>query len=143
MCNEVLIPKTVTMKKLIVFIILWFCQISLAQSSSNGVVKSTPIPFDNVENQPVFPGGNNELMKFIGKNFSPPSDENFAGGILQVTFIVETDGSISDIKVINDLGYGTAQEIVRVLHTCPKWTPGDQDGKPVRVLFTLSVTIKV
>ncbi|MFK7049439.1 MULTISPECIES: energy transducer TonB [Flavobacterium] len=130
------------MKKLILFIVLWFCQIGMAQSSPNGI-KTTPIPFDNVENQPVFPGGNNELMKFISKNFSPPSDENFAGGVLQVTFIIETNGTISDIKVINDLGYGTGQEIVRVLQTCPKWTPGDQDGKAVRVLFTLSVTIRV
>ncbi|AUX18007.1 energy transducer TonB [Flavobacterium columnare] len=131
------------MKKLFLFVVLWFSQITLAQSSSNAVAKSTTIPFDTVENQPVFPGGNNELMKFVGKNFSPPSDENFTGGILQVTFVIETNGSISDIKVINDLGYGTAQEITRVLQTSPKWTPGDQDGKPVRVLFTLSVTIKV
>ncbi|MEB3800936.1 energy transducer TonB [Flavobacterium columnare] len=131
------------MKKLFLFVVLWFSQITLAQSSSNAVTKSTTIPFDTVENQPVFPGGNNELMKFVGKNFSPPSDENFTGGILQVTFVIETNGSISDIKVINDLGYGTAQEITRVLQTSPKWTPGDQDGKPVRVLFTLSVTIKV
>ncbi|AEW85543.1 hypothetical protein B0A78_04420 [Flavobacterium columnare NBRC 100251 = ATCC 23463] len=131
------------MKKLFLFVVLWFSQITLAQSSSNAVAKSTAIPFDTVENQPVFPGGNNELMKFVGKNFSPPSDENFTGGVLQVTFVIETNGSISDIKVINDLGYGTAQEITRVLQTSPKWTPGDQDGKPVRVLFTLSVTIKV
>ncbi|PTD13546.1 energy transducer TonB [Flavobacterium columnare] len=131
------------MKKLFLFVVLWFSQITLAQSSSNAVAKSTAIPFDTVENQPVFPGGNNELMKFVGKNFSPPSDENFTGGVLQVTFVIETNGSISDIKVINDLGYGTAQEITRVLQRSPKWTPGDQDGKPVRVLFTLSVTIKV
>lgn len=130
------------MKKLLVIaVILFAAQISLAQAPMSIVSKSAAIPFETVENQPIFPGGNNEFMKFVGKNFRAPQIEDFSG-VLRVSFVIEVNGSIGDIKIINDLGHGTAEEIKRVLSLCPKWTPGDQDGKPVRVVFTLPITIK-
>ncbi|WP_428224476.1 energy transducer TonB [Flavobacterium sp.] len=131
------------MKKMLLFVLLWVSQVVLAQAPLNVALKSAPIPFEQVENQPIFPGGNDMFMKFVGKNFQAPSDENFSGGVLKVTFVIEANGSVSDIKVINDLGHGTAQEITRVLQSSPKWTPGDQDGKTVRVLYTLPVTIRI
>lgn len=102
-----------------------------------------PIPFEIVENQPVFPGGNNEFIKFVGKNFKTPDDENFTGGILKVTFVIETDGTVNDVKSINDIGYGSFDEIKRVLAICPKWTPGLQSEKPVRVIYTLPINIRI
>ena len=51
---------------------------------------------------------------------------------MYVTFVVEKDGSLTDIKVIRDIGYGTGKEAIRVLKKCPKWTPGEQNGKKVR-----------
>lgn len=131
------------MRKILLFVAFIVTQFSLAQAPLNAITKSNPIPYDSVENQPIFPGGINEFMKFIGKNFQAPTDENFSGGVLKVSFIIETNGSLSDIKVINDLGFGTAQEIKRVLQMSPKWTAGDQEGKPARVLFTLPVTIRI
>ncbi len=128
-------------KLLIIAVILFAAQISLAQAPMSIVSKSAAIPFETVENQPIFPGGNNEFMKFVGKNFRAPQIEDFSG-VLRVSFVIEVNGSIGDIKIINDLGHGTAEEIKRVLSLCPKWTPGDQDGKPVRVVFTLPITIK-
>ncbi len=129
------------MKKFVFFVFaLLAIQSTYSQASLSAI---TPIPFEIVENQPMFPGGNNEFMKFIGKNFKAPENENFTGGVLKVTFVIETDGSIGDLKVLNDLGYGTAMEIRRVMSICPKWTPGDQGGKPVRVIFTLPVTIRI
>ena len=55
---------------------------------------------------------------------------------------VEKDGSLTDIKVIRDIGYGTGKEAIRVLKKCPKWTPGEQNGKKVRVLYSLPITIQ-
>lgn len=128
-------------KLLLIAMVLFVTQISLAQAPMSIVSKSAAIPFETVENQPIFPGGNNEFMKFVGKNFRVPEVEDLKG-VLKVTFVIETNGSISDIKIINDLGHGTAEEIKRVLSLSPKWTPGDQEGKPARVLFTLPVTIR-
>lgn len=131
------------MKKILLFVFLWVSQFAFSQAPLNVALKATPIPFEQVENQPIFPGGNDQFMKYIGKNFQAPSDENFTGGVLKVNFVIEANGSVSDIKVINDLGHGTAQEITRVLQNCPKWTPGDQEGKAVRVTYTLPVTIRI
>lgn len=131
------------MKKILFLIAFLAAQMGFAQTSMSATAKAAPIPYESVENQPLYPGGINEFMKFIGKNFQAPSDENFSGGIMKVSFVIEANGSISDIKVLNDLGHGTAQEITRVLQSCPKWTPADHEGKPVRVLFTLPVTIRV
>ncbi|WP_136669080.1 energy transducer TonB [Flavobacterium sp. H122] len=131
------------MKKILLFLAFFVTQISLAQASMSAIEKSAPIPYDSVENQPIYPGGINEFMKFIGKNFQAPTDENFSGGILKVSFVIEVNGSVSDIKILNDLGHGTAQEITRILQMCPKWNPADHEGKPARVLFTLPVTIRI
>ena len=131
------------MKKFFLLLVLWFSNQLVAQAPLSVATKAMPIPFEQVENQPIFPGGNNEFMKYIGKNFQAPSDENFSGGVLKVQFVIEANGSVSDIKVINDLGFGTAQEITKVLQACPKWTPGDHEGKAARVLFTLPVTIRI
>jgi Gram-negative bacterial TonB protein C-terminal len=129
------------MKKLFFFVIAIFAlQATYAQASLNAI---TPIPFEIVENQPIFPGGNNEFIKFVGKNFRAPGDESFTGGVLKVTFVIETNGQITGVKVINDLGFGTAEEIKRVLALAPKWTPGDQNGQPTRVLYTLPITIRI
>jgi len=129
------------MKKLFFIALAFFAiQFTYAQAPLSSI---TPIPFEIVENQPLFPGGNNEFIKFVGKNFKSPDDENFSGGLLKVTFVIETNGTVSDVKIINDLGYGTAAEIKRVLSLCPKWTPGEQGGKPARVIYTLPVNIRV
>lgn len=130
------------MKK-IVFLVIAFLAIQSinAQASLSSISKSSPIPYDSVENQPQFPGGFNEFIKFIGKNFRAPEVEGLSG-VLKMSFVIETNGSISDIQVVNDLGHGTAEEAKRVLLLSPKWTPGDQEGKPVRVAYTLPITIR-
>jgi periplasmic protein TonB len=63
-------------------------------------------------------------------------------GKVYVTFVVEKDGSLTDIKVLRDIGYGTGKEAIRVLSKCPKWMPGEQNGKKVRVLYSLPITIQ-
>ena len=81
-----------------------------------------------IEVKPDFPGGLEKFYKFIGKNFQVPEEEGLKGKIF-VTFVVEKDGSLTDIKVLRDIGYGTGKEAIRVLKSCPKWNPGEQNGK--------------
>ncbi len=94
-----------------------------------------------IEVKPDFPGGMEKFYKFVGKNFQVPEEEGLKGKVF-VTFVVEKDGSLTDIKVIRDIGYGTGKEAIRVLKTCPKWNPGEQNGKKVRVLYSLPISIQ-
>ncbi|PJJ10736.1 outer membrane transport energization protein TonB [Flavobacterium sp. 1] len=94
-----------------------------------------------IEQKPEFPGGIEKFYAFVGKNYTPPEEEGLKGKVY-VTFVVEKDGTLTDIKVIRDIGYGTGKEAIRVLNKCPKWLPGEQNGKKVRVLYSLPITIQ-
>lgn len=96
-----------------------------------------------VETPPNCPGGMDEFRKFIAENYkSPKVDKDIKGNVL-VQFVIEEDGSLSDIKAIRDLGYGTGEEAIRVLKLFGKWNPGYQNGKPVRVRYTLPISISI
>lgn len=94
-----------------------------------------------IEVKPEFPGGLQKFYAFLNANFKLPEEEDLNGKIF-ASFIVEKDGSLSDIKVIRDFGYGTGKELIRVLKMSPKWNPGQQNGKTVRVQYMIPFTIK-
>ena len=94
-----------------------------------------------IEVKPDFPGGMQKFYNFISKNFQTPEEDGLSGKIF-VTFVVEKDGSLTDIKVLRDIGYGTGKEALRVLKSCPRWNPGVQNGKPVRVQYSLPINIQ-
>jgi protein TonB len=94
-----------------------------------------------IELKPDFPGGMDKFYKFIGKNYQVPEEEGLKGKVF-VSFVVEKDGSLTDIKVIRDIGFGTGKEAMRVLKSCPRWNPGEQNGKKVRVLYSLPISIQ-
>ncbi len=94
-----------------------------------------------IEVKPDFPGGIEKFYKFVGKNYQVPEEEGLKGKVF-VSFVVEKDGSLTDIKVIRDIGYGTGKEAIRVLRSCPRWNPGEQNGKKVRVLYSLPINIQ-
>ena len=98
-----------------------------------------------VEDDPEFPGGKDSLYAFIERNLVYPqwAKDNKIEGKVYVSFTVETDGSISNIKVLRDIGGGCGAEAVRVLMKMPKWKPGKQRGKPVRVQFNLPIEFKL
>ncbi|KAF2507774.1 regulatory sensor-transducer, BlaR1/MecR1 family protein [Flavobacterium zhairuonense] len=102
--------------------------------------KETTVTVNDVERQPEFPGGILEFYKFVGKNFKTPA-EKIEGKVI-VEFMIETDGSLSEFQVIKDLGLGLGDEAIRVLKLSPKWNPGIQKGQPVRLLYTLPITIQ-
>jgi len=94
-----------------------------------------------IEVKPEFPGGINEFYKFVANNYNTP---NVAGlkGKVYVTYVIEKDGSLTDIKVLRDLGYGTGKEAIRVLKLSPKWLPGQQNGKTVRCTYSLPIALQ-
>ena len=98
-----------------------------------------------VEQQPEFPGGTSALMKFLGDNIKYPviAQENGIQGRVITNFVVERDGSISDVQVVRGQDPSLDKEAVRVIKTMPRWTPGQQRGKPVRVRFTLPVVFRL
>ena len=98
--------------------------------------------FDVVEQMPQFKGGDAALMEYLQKNlrYPPIAEENGIKGRVVCQFVVERDGSITDIKVVRSVDPSLDKEAVRVIKAMPKWTPGKQNGSAVRVKFTLPVT---
>lgn len=97
--------------------------------------------FTIVEEQPGFPGGESALMQYLGNNIKYPqlARESNIQGTVFVTFVVEPDGSISNVKTLRGIGGGCDEEALRVVKSMPRWTPGKQRGKPVRVQFNLPI----
>lgn len=97
------------------------------------------------EEMPEFPGGEQAMFDFVANNVVYPQearDKEIEGRVF-VRFIVEKDGSVSDVKVAKGIGGGCDEEAVRVVKAMPKWKPGKQDGKPVRVNFTMPFFFKL
>ncbi len=97
--------------------------------------------FTIVEDDPVFPGGQAALMQYLQSNLRYPTMAREAGiqGTVFVTFVVERDGSITDVRVLRGVGGGLDEEAVRVVRGMPRWTPGRQRGQAVRVQFNLPI----
>ncbi len=101
--------------------------------------------FQVVEEMPSFPGGMDKLLEWIYDNIKYPSiaQENQIQGRVIVEFVVNKDGSIVDPKVIRSIDKSLDNEAMRVIKAMPKWSPGKQRGKPVRVKYTLPVMFKL
>ena len=101
--------------------------------------------FQVLENDPEFPGGVEAMYKYLAQNIKYPqlARENNITGKVYVEFVVEKDGSVSNVKVLRDIGGGCGQEAVRVVKSMPKWTPGKQRGKAVRVQYNLPVNFSL
>jgi protein TonB len=95
--------------------------------------------YSAVEVRPDFPGGIQKFYDFVSKNYRAPEED--VKGKVYIQFVVEKDGTLTDIKVMRDLGYGTGAEAIRVLKKSPRWKPGVQNGRPVRVLYSLPISI--
>jgi periplasmic protein TonB len=98
--------------------------------------------FTAVEKEPEFPGGIASFYKYLGNNIHYPAvaKENGTQGKVFLAFVVEKDGSLTDIKVARGIGSGCDEEAIRVLKNSPHWKPGIQNGRPVRVSYTIPVT---
>lgn len=101
--------------------------------------------FTNVEQMPSFPGGDQKMHEYLRDNIEYPVTARDSGiqGRVFINFIVEPDGSISNVKVLRGIGGDCDEEAVRVVKAMPKWQPGRQRGKAVRVSYTLPVVFKL
>ena len=133
------------MKKLTLLLAFFACQMALAQVTDNpqGEIVSTPSPKDEneiynssgLEVQPEFPGGIQTFYKFIMNNFKQPEVKNFKGGKVIVQFVVDKDGSLTDIRILEDCGFGTAEESIKLFKSSPKWKPAMHNGRAVRCVY--------
>jgi len=101
--------------------------------------------FQVVEKMPSFPGGDAALFKFLSDNVKYPviAQENGVQGRVICQFVVNRDGSIVDVEVVRSVDPSLDKEAIRVIKSMPKWSPGQQRGKPVRVKYTLPVNFKL
>lgn len=134
------IRKNVSLKVALMMLVLLFSfMTSTAQTKKNDMV------FDVVEVMPQYPGGPIAMLKYLMENIKYPEQAMKEGiqGRVTVRFIVEKDGSISDVKPILSVHPLLNKEAVRVVESMPKWSPGKQNGKPVRVRFNVPVMFKL
>ncbi|RZJ36133.1 MAG: energy transducer TonB [Flavobacterium sp.] len=107
------------------------------------VVPAISLPA-NLDRQPEFPGGIGKFYAYIGNNFKKIELEDEASIRVFVSFVIEKDGSMTEIRVLRDPGYGAGTEAIRVLKSLPtKWKPGIIAGQPVRTAYSLPITIKL
>jgi hypothetical protein len=116
--------------------------ISAHNPSASEPLDEIPLNTGGLEFKPAYPGGMQAFYAYIAQNFSVPKSREFKGGKLIVSFVVEKDGSLTEMKVIKDIGFGTADEAFRILKASPKWIPGEQNGKKVRVYYTLPINLQ-
>ena len=101
--------------------------------------------FQIVEEMPSYPGGDQKLMEYIAKNIKYPQIARESGiqGRVFVGFVVEPDGHVSNVKLLRGIGGGCDEEAMRVIKSMPKWKPGKQRGKAVRVSYQIPVMFKL
>lgn len=114
------------------------------QSNEENLVKVNKSLIISKNTEPLFPGGMEAFYTFVGKNFKISKEANKMKlkGKIYLTFMIEKDGSLSEFKILRDIGYGTGKEAIRVLKLSPKWTPGTVDNKPAKVQYSLPITIQ-
>ena len=140
------------MKKILILILISLVQNVFSQSKTTDNLSSNPpqevITEENnsvhnlagLEIKPEFPGGIDNLQRFIKENYKTPKIVGLKGKVY-MTFIIEKDGSLSDIRTTRDLKHGTGEEAIRVLKISPKWIPGKQKGELVRVHYSIAIPI--
>ena len=132
--------KNVSLKVALMMLVLLFSfMTSTAQTKKNNMV------FDIVEVMPQYPGGQIAMLKYFMENIKYPKQimEEGIQGRVTVSFIVEKDGRVSNVRLLRSVQPSLDKEAIRVVKSMPKWTPGKQNGKPVRVRFNLPIMFKL
>ena len=129
------------MKKLILMSMMAVICLMTASAQKTVVSQSNQSVFDSVEQMPEFPGGMSALIDFLSSNIKYPEDaiKQNVGGRVMVMFVVETDGSISNVRVARTVFPSLDSEAIRVVKSMPKWKPGREKGREVRVNYTIPV----
>ncbi|WP_395047746.1 energy transducer TonB [Flavobacterium sp.] len=131
------------MKKFLILFVFTVCTNILLSQTATRQMSETPVQYEMVQTKPVFPGGINEFMKFVMKNYQSPvtEEEEVETGVLEVSIVIDVDGSISKVNIIKEVG-NAGKEVKRVLAKCPKWSPGSQNGVNVPVVYNFPIKIQ-
>jgi len=133
------------MKKFLFMALMAIFCLTTASAQKTVVAKKNQKVYDVVEVMPEFPGGMEGMIKFFAENIKYPEDAKNKGveGRVMVCFVVEKDGSLSEVKVAKKAFPSLDAEAVRAVKAMPKWTPGKQGDQVVRVRFTIPVVFKL
>ena len=133
------------MKKLILMLLMAECCLISAHAQKTVVSQTNQTVFDTVEQMPDYPGGMQAMIAFLQTNMKYPEDaaKQKVEGRVMVQFIVETDGSISDVHVAKQVFPSLDAEAIRVVQAMPKWTPGKEKGNVVRVKYNLPIVFRM
>ena len=133
------------MKKLILMLLMAVCCLMTANAQKTVVSQTNQKVFDTVEQMPEYPGGMQAMIAFLQTNMKYPEDaaKQKVEGRVMVQFIVETDGSISDVHVAKQVFPSLDAEAIRVVQAMPKWTPGKEKGNVVRVKYNLPIVFRM
>ncbi len=125
--------------------LIMVCAFSLNVNAQEKKSDDSYVVFSVVEDEAEFPGGIDALGQFLASNIKYPQEakEKEITGKVIITFVVEKDGSINDIKILRDIGYGCGEEAKRIVKLMPKWKPAKQRGKFVRQQFVLPVNFNL
>ena len=137
--------KRMTMIQALVALLLMLCPMTISASTAvnaNTTNQKSHKVYEMVEEMPMFPGGQKEMMTFLSKTTKYPAKavKKKIQGRCLVQFIIEKDGSISNVRVMSKVHPLLDAEAIRVVKSMPRWMPGRLKGKPVRVKFNLPVT---
>ena len=133
------------MKKLIILSLMALFGLTTVSAQKTVVAQKNQKVFDVVEQMPEYPGGIQALFEYLSQNVKYPSDvenQKVEGRVI-ATFIVETDGTINNVEVVKPVFPSLDAEAIRVLSGMPKWTPGKQSGKEVRVKYTVPINFNL
>lgn len=133
------------MKKLIIMSLMTLFGLTTISAQKTVVAQKNQQVFDVVEQMPEYPGGIQALFEYLMQNVKYPEDaeKQKVEGRVIATFVVETDGSISNIEVVRPVFPSLDAEAIRVLSGMPKWKPGLQNGKEVRVKYTVPINFNL
>jgi protein TonB len=133
------------MKKFIIMSLMTLFGLTTVSAQKTVVAKKNQQVFDVVEKMPEYPGGQAALFEYLQKNVKYPADaeKKKVEGRVLVTFVVNTDGSITDIEVVRKTFPSLDAEAVRVISGMPRWKPGEQKGQKVRVKYTVPLTFRL
>ena len=133
------------MKKLIMMSLMTLFGLTTVSAQKTVVAEKNQQVFDVVEQMPEYPGGIQALFEYLQQNVKYPEDakkQKIEGRVI-ATFVVETDGSVSSVEVVKPAFPSLDAEAVRLLSAMPKWIPGKQNGKVVRVKFTVPISFNL
>jgi protein TonB len=133
------------MKKLILLLLMAGCCLMTANAQKTVVSQTDQKVFDTVEQMPEYPGGMQAMIEFLQTNMKYPEDaaKQKVEGRVMVQFVVETDGSVSDVHVAKQVFPSLDAEAIRVVQAMPKWMPGKEKGKVVRVKYNLPIVFRM